>query len=245
LFDDRGNRMSPSHSNKKGVRYRYYVSQAVLQNRTELKGIVQRVSAPDIEGLVLAALRQHIMTSNPEKEASTLSSILEGHLVARLVNKVTLLQKQIRIELGRIGHEDQDYDDGKTDNYLENDLHPRMIVLPWAPPCFRAAKGIAYSPSSTDLIAPHQRDEVLRAIARSGTWARELIDGHITSFSQLAQRENLNERHIRLLTPLAFLSPKMIKAIVDGRVSKDLTVGALARTLPPIWSHQETQFGVN
>ena len=32
LYDDRGNLMSPSHANKKGLRYRYYVSQAVLQN---------------------------------------------------------------------------------------------------------------------------------------------------------------------------------------------------------------------
>jgi len=30
LFDSAGNRMTPSHSRKKGVRYRYYVSQAVL-----------------------------------------------------------------------------------------------------------------------------------------------------------------------------------------------------------------------
>ncbi len=38
LFDDRGNRMTPSHANKKGVRYRYYVSQAVLQNRKNSAG---------------------------------------------------------------------------------------------------------------------------------------------------------------------------------------------------------------
>jgi site-specific DNA recombinase len=31
LFDDRDNRMSPTHANKKGARYRYYVSQALLQ----------------------------------------------------------------------------------------------------------------------------------------------------------------------------------------------------------------------
>jgi site-specific DNA recombinase len=30
LFDDRGNRMSPTHANKRGVRYRYYVSHAIL-----------------------------------------------------------------------------------------------------------------------------------------------------------------------------------------------------------------------
>ncbi len=29
IYDDRSNRMTPSHANKKGIRYRYYVSQAV------------------------------------------------------------------------------------------------------------------------------------------------------------------------------------------------------------------------
>jgi hypothetical protein len=33
LFDDRGNHMGPTHANKLGVRYRYNVSQAILQNR--------------------------------------------------------------------------------------------------------------------------------------------------------------------------------------------------------------------
>jgi hypothetical protein len=33
LFDDHGNRMTPSHTNKTGVRYRYYVSQALLQSK--------------------------------------------------------------------------------------------------------------------------------------------------------------------------------------------------------------------
>jgi hypothetical protein len=32
IFDERGNRMSPTHANKGGARYRYYISQAALQN---------------------------------------------------------------------------------------------------------------------------------------------------------------------------------------------------------------------
>jgi site-specific DNA recombinase len=40
------------------VRYRYYVSQAVLQNRKDEVGSIARVAAPDIEELVIAALRQ-------------------------------------------------------------------------------------------------------------------------------------------------------------------------------------------
>ena len=52
LFDDRGNRMSPTHSNKLGVRYRYYVSHAILQNRKAEAGSIARVPAPEIESLV-------------------------------------------------------------------------------------------------------------------------------------------------------------------------------------------------
>jgi hypothetical protein len=53
IFDDRGNRMSPTHSNKLGVRYRYYVSHAMLQNRKMHAGTVTRIPAPDIETVVL------------------------------------------------------------------------------------------------------------------------------------------------------------------------------------------------
>jgi hypothetical protein len=49
ICDDRDNRMSPSHANKRGVRYRYYVSQAVLQNRKTQAGSITRASAPDVE----------------------------------------------------------------------------------------------------------------------------------------------------------------------------------------------------
>src|SRR5262249_13588556 len=38
IFDDRGNRMSPTHSNKLGVRYRYYVSHTLLQQRNAEAG---------------------------------------------------------------------------------------------------------------------------------------------------------------------------------------------------------------
>jgi hypothetical protein len=33
IFDDRGNRMTPSHSNRDGIRYRYYVFHVLLQRR--------------------------------------------------------------------------------------------------------------------------------------------------------------------------------------------------------------------
>src|SRR6201994_4477468 len=57
LFDDRGNRMSPSHAAKGGRRWRYYVSQAVLQGRKHEAGSVARVPALEIEARVAEAAR--------------------------------------------------------------------------------------------------------------------------------------------------------------------------------------------
>src|ERR1700693_5441358 len=47
LFDEQGHRMTPTHTNKKGVRYSYYVSQAVLRKRSA--GSIGRVPAPGLE----------------------------------------------------------------------------------------------------------------------------------------------------------------------------------------------------
>ena len=59
LFDDKGNRMGPSFSSKNGVRYRFYVSTA-LRGRNHKAGSVTRISAPEIEGLVEAALSEKL-----------------------------------------------------------------------------------------------------------------------------------------------------------------------------------------
>jgi hypothetical protein len=73
--------MSPSHANKKGVRYRYYVSHALLQNRKANAGSIARVSTPDVEALVYNAVTQ--------KEQSD-SKIPDRELLQRHVERVTV-----------------------------------------------------------------------------------------------------------------------------------------------------------
>jgi site-specific DNA recombinase len=53
-----GNRMSPTHSNKFGVRYRYYVSHAILQNRRVEAGSIARVPASEIISILLGLCNQ-------------------------------------------------------------------------------------------------------------------------------------------------------------------------------------------
>ena len=52
IYDDRGNRMSPSHARKQGIRYRYYVSSPLLQGQAGHAGSVRRVPAAEVEALV-------------------------------------------------------------------------------------------------------------------------------------------------------------------------------------------------
>ena len=59
IYDDRGHRMTPSHVRKRGIKYRYYISSALLQGRPKQAGTVSRVPAKEVEDLVAKAVRDH------------------------------------------------------------------------------------------------------------------------------------------------------------------------------------------
>jgi site-specific DNA recombinase len=46
------------------------------------------------------------------------------------------------------------------------------------------------------------------------------------------------------LAPLAYLSPRVIQAIAEGRAPADLTVTQLVRNLPLTWAEQEEKLGL-
>ena len=60
IYDDAGERMTPSHANKKGTRYRYYVSQKLIRGRRRDSPRGRRVPAGDLETLVEERLRQFL-----------------------------------------------------------------------------------------------------------------------------------------------------------------------------------------
>jgi site-specific DNA recombinase len=89
--------MSPSHANKKGVRYRYYVSQALLQSRKTEAGSIARVSAPDVETLVCRALGEALQT-DPET-AQPCNDIPDDELISQHVERVMVQVDQIAVTL--------------------------------------------------------------------------------------------------------------------------------------------------
>jgi hypothetical protein len=88
IFDHRGNPMSPTHANKKSVRYRYYTSHALLQRRKEEAGSVPRLSGPDVEELVCECLRRG-------RAAEPATS--DKELVTQNVVKVTIRRDRIEV----------------------------------------------------------------------------------------------------------------------------------------------------
>jgi hypothetical protein len=88
------------------------------------------------------------------------------------------------------------------------------------------------------------RDALLTAIVKAREWIDDIRLGQIAGFAEIAKREAQGERHIRLLAPLAFASPRIIAAILDGSAPADLTVTALAKALPHSWAEQEQSVGL-
>ena len=227
LFDDRGNAMTPSHANKKGVRYRYYVSQALLQGRPDQAGHICRVAAVDIEQRIVAAIRSQGLAEGSADLGSD-REVIETHLA-----KATIERDGIRLALCHPIGSPEDPD---------SDLHQRVIIVPFTKaPALR--KGIAHEPSGRGTIDDDARRTLLTAIARSRGWIDTMVSGAIESFEAIAQREKLVERHVRFLAPLAYVSPRIVEAIANSRAPADLTVSRLARALPLSWAKQEEQLG--
>jgi hypothetical protein len=78
-------------------------------------------------------------------------------------------------------------------------------------------------------------DTILLAIAKARSWIDGIASGRVHSFAEIAQREGKVERHIRLLTPLAFIPPQRLAAIIDGTGRHNVTVTALSQAVPYRW----------
>ena len=94
LFDDKGNRMGPSFSSKKGVRYRFYISTA-LRGRKYRAGSVARISAPEIEAIVDSAVRQRL----EHQDASRV--VLFGR-----IDRVVIREDRVQVALKSQGTEE-------------------------------------------------------------------------------------------------------------------------------------------
>ena len=146
LFDDRGNPMTPSYANKKGVRYRYYVSCVLNQDRKEEAGSLPRVAAEAVERVVLDAILApqpaEPIELRPGPQSPELLSLSRdtdpaesAEKTAANVDKIILGVRSIELRL-REG----------------SDRPAKVIAIPWSPQPFRRKREVIH-PSSESTNA--------------------------------------------------------------------------------------------
>ena len=260
LVDARGERLTPSHAVKKGRRYRYHVSAALITDAGTDRTQGWRLAAREIEEAVIRILSDEL-TSPPRlverfgvagipsdqlrkllSRAARMAAALSGSpggrakLVRELVEKIVVDEKTITIKLRRrllLGEDvPSSASEGASDSVVE----------------LTAAVAFTRRGVETKLVLPGLAPQKhssrcdpapIKAIARGRAWFEELATGRARSLQELAKREGISRRYIRRLIGLAFLSPELVEAILQGRQSVELTATRLTELdLPLDWAEQ-------
>jgi site-specific DNA recombinase len=260
LVDARGERLTPSHAVKKGRRYRYYVSAALITEAGTDRAQGWRIAAREIEDAVIRILADALtspaslverfgaagMPSDQLRKllgrAARMAAALGGppseraKLVPELVEKIVVDEKILTIKLRRgplLG--------GEVPSSASKAAIDSTVEL-------TAAVAFEHRGIATRLVLPGlaQQDyssrcdpALIKAIARGRAWFEELVSGRARSLQDLAKRDGISRRYIRRLVDLAFLSPELVEAILQGRQPIALTATRLVELdLPRDWAEQ-------
>jgi site-specific DNA recombinase len=246
IFDDRGNRMSPSYTVRHGNRYRYYIAQAALRARGQKPGSRTCVGADDIETLVVDTLARAL--GRPElldlgragaREAETRTFVQDTveRIMVSAVDIEILLKTTVSTLLKALGAEEPETD-GNHD--AESPIVLRA-VLPAAPP--RSRREILLPATGSGSSPRHVDEALILALARARSWMRALLAGGVAGTSEIAHRHGLGDPHVRRLLRFAYLAPDIVEAIVEGRQPRTLNVKRLLRGIPLEWADQRTYLG--
>jgi hypothetical protein len=253
LFDDRGNLMSPSHATKGGRRYRYYVSQAVLQGRKEDAGSIFRVPAMEIERRVIDAVRgatpSHISERSIGRQSiqgvgrpaaaidgaasAAPSNVFDfGGDVRAAVERITIRRTALEIQLAQ---------------EIAGEAPDRIMLVPWTPPSpYRRREIVRGEGEQFAAVRPMRtqaRVVLVDALRDAHRWLDELTTDPIRTIESIAAPEKKTERSIRMTLSLAFLSPALVKAAIDGRLPRGFGTKRLM-DLPMTWSEQWSTLGL-
>jgi site-specific DNA recombinase len=228
FFDDAGNVMSPTHSRKQDLRYRYYTSRALMEGRKSESGTIARISADDIETKVVEALR-----TASGLQAGQDAGVEEGRAtVQTMVARVVVKKEQLTIEL--------------SDAACES-LSQSILCIPWTPRPSKPKRDLVL-PINGDNPAPRpmhaeRRAKHLRAIALGRKWLQDLITGKAKDAEAIAAREGRSTRSVNMMISLAFVAPDIVEAAVAGRPLRGIGVTRLV-DLPLSWAEQKSALGL-
>ncbi len=235
--------MSPSHATKGGRRYRYYVSQAILQGRQQDAGSLSRVAAMESERRVVEAVRGAAPSDHLERSigrqsiqrvsrhpgadvtaigidaaASASSSCAFDVDPRAAVGRVTIRRTTLEIQFAE---------------GVAGDSSDRILVIPWTPPSpYRRREIIQGKGEQSAAVRPMRSEAralVFDALREACCWHDELMRDSSRTIESIAAREKKTERSIRMTLSLAFLSPALVKAAIAAPASSRSCSATLRR----------------
>ncbi len=225
IFDDRGNRMSPTHAHRRGIKYRYYLSSAILSGQAERAGSMRRVPAGEIEALVVQSVRENLKLNDPVDDRQ----LVDTHIV-----RVEVQPEQLVIHL------------------TQTEQHKRaadkdILRVPWQKPPSKRRREILLTGHALRQNARPIRSEtratLVASIARGRLWLDELISDPAATTESIAEREGCSVRKVNMTISLAFLAPDLVKAAIEGRLPHGMGLVRLS-DLPVEWFRQHQVLGL-
>lgn len=256
IFDDKGNRMSPSHSKTRNKKYRYYVSQAITKFNKEKAGSISKLPAEEIEKFIIEEIKAYLSdTAKIQSYISGLSLeqqnqiikilkekiIFYDKVVPKILLKVTISEKWIEVILSHNKIKEFLYtlinkDFSKNENNDSNITIKRNIQITTG-----NTKGCKVLIIRKDVKADHFINETLiKVIVRSFYWHKLIITGQAKNSKDIQKFEKLkNDSYIKQVLNLRFLSSKIIESILNGNQPKNLTITKLFKIKTLNWQEQE------
>ncbi|WP_084698032.1 recombinase family protein [Muricoccus aerilatus] len=266
-YDASGDRLTPTHAIRRGVRYRYYVSHRLVTGGRRSAPEGCRIPANDFERLVVDTLLQ-FLTDPPRllgglDEAGALpTSLPEQHRLMRaaqaladrwprlnpsegrdrlhrLLTRVDVTDEAVTLQLDPSHLRDHLL--GSESNASDAVHAPIALSVPST--LMRAGRETALVLGDQDApMAPNKRNPTLvRLIVRAHALHNALLTSGGASLENIAAREGISRSYLARLVRLAYLAPSLTEAILLGSQPAAITPSRLMRDtrLPLDWQEQE------
>ncbi|MGN6543653.1 MAG: recombinase family protein [Aureliella sp.] len=266
VFDEAGDRLRPVHANKKGKRYRYYVSKAFSEERRNNRD-GWRLPAGELESTVEAALLQRLLNAPALTDliadlisAAALRSAInqaseiaakwhqqtpteKRSILSKIIQRIDLQPAALNIRICRSGLASF-ISGGQIIAAADRFSDIGSIICPMS----LRRRGVETRMTFIDGCSSEGRPDanLIALIARSHDYLRDLASGRCMSLSEVADAHGTLLSEVSRTLPLAFLSPKILETILAGKQPVELTAQRLSRIsgLPCSWAEQSNLFGI-
>lgn len=273
LFDAEGHRMTPSHSNKKGQRYRYYVSRTLISGPLETRDRGRRLPAREIETLVTDRLYRYLADEasmletvatdirDPASQQQFLGKIrhireslskLElakiRQILLLLVDRVDVFKEHVDIRIDRDALPTLAREKGSARKVQRagNDRNIEILHIPAKLKRTGMEMRMLINGATVRDCDRKPDRSLVRLLAQARMFQDRALQNEAFTIGQLAAKAGVSDSYFTRILRLNYLAPEIVRAILTGTQPPVLNARKLvsASRLPMLWHDQRKLFGI-